>query len=79
MNKDTLKGQWNQVKGKAREEWGKLTNDDLDVVKGNYEQLVGIVQERYGEAREKAQAQVDKWLQRQQPTGTTGTSGTPRT
>jgi len=62
MNEDTLKGQWNQVKGKAREKWGKLTNDDLDVVQGRAEQLVGRIQERYGLQRAEAERQVNDWL-----------------
>jgi uncharacterized protein YjbJ (UPF0337 family) len=62
MNEDTLKGQWLQVKGKVREKWGKLTNDDLDTIQGRTEQLVGRVQERYGVARAEAERQVKDWL-----------------
>jgi uncharacterized protein YjbJ (UPF0337 family) len=62
MNEDTLKGQWLQVKGKVRERWGKLTNDDLDMVGGKAEQLIGKVQERYGIARDQAKREVDAWL-----------------
>jgi uncharacterized protein YjbJ (UPF0337 family) len=61
MNEDTLKGQWTQLKGQVREQWGKLTNDDLDRVQGEAEQLVGRIQERYGIARDEAQRQVDSW------------------
>ena len=61
MNQDTLKGQWTQLKGKVREQWGKLTNDDLDQIQGGGEQLVGRIQERYGIARDEAQRQVDAW------------------
>jgi len=61
MNEDTLKGQWNQLKGAVREQWGKLTNDDLDQIQGNSEQLVGRIQERYGIARDEARRQVDSW------------------
>jgi uncharacterized protein YjbJ (UPF0337 family) len=61
MNQDTLKGQWTQLKGKVREQWGKLTDDDLDQIQGRSEQLVGRIQERYGLAREEAQRQVDAW------------------
>lgn len=46
MNEDTIKGNWKQFKGKVQEQWGKLTNDDLDVVNGQREQLVGRIQER---------------------------------
>ena len=61
MNEDTLKGQWTQLKGKVREQWGKLTNDDLDQIQGKSEQLVGKLQERYGIARDEAQRQLDAW------------------
>ena len=64
MNKDTLKGQWNQLKGSVREQWGKLTDDDLDRVEGQSEQLVGRIQERYGIARDEAERQVDEWTPR---------------
>jgi uncharacterized protein YjbJ (UPF0337 family) len=63
MNEDTLKGQWMQFKGKVRERWGKLTNDDLDQIQGRAEQLVGKVQERYGIERDEAKRQVDRWMQ----------------
>ena len=61
MNEDTLKGQWTQIKGQVRDQWGKLTNDDLDQIQGKREQLVGKIQERYGIAREEARRQVDDW------------------
>jgi uncharacterized protein YjbJ (UPF0337 family) len=62
MNRDTLKGQWLQMKGKVREQWGKLTNDDLDEIEGNAEQLVGKLQTRYGYARQRAEAELDAFL-----------------
>ena len=62
MNDDTLKGQWLQIKGKVREQWGKLTSDDLDQIQGRSEQLIGRVQERYGLAKDEARRQVDQWL-----------------
>ncbi len=61
MNADQMKGKWKQMKGSAKERWGKLTDDDLDVIDGQQEQLVGKIQERYGIAREAAQKQVDEW------------------
>jgi uncharacterized protein YjbJ (UPF0337 family) len=61
MNEDTLKGQWTQLKGAVREQWGKLTNDDVDQIQGKSEQLVGKIQERYGIARDEAQKEVDSW------------------
>jgi uncharacterized protein YjbJ (UPF0337 family) len=62
MNEDMLKGQWTQIKGKVREQWGKLTSDDLDQIEGRAEQLVGKIQERYGMAREDARREFDSWL-----------------
>jgi uncharacterized protein YjbJ (UPF0337 family) len=61
MNRDTLAGQWTQLKGAVREQWGKLTGDDLDQIEGKSEQLVGKIQERYGVARDEAQRQFDSW------------------
>lgn len=58
MNQDQLEGKWKQFRGKAKEKWGKLTEDDLDVIAGKRDQLVGKVQERYGIAREDAEKQV---------------------
>ncbi len=61
MNSDQLKGKWKQLKGSVKERWGKLTDDDLDVIDGQSEQLIGTIQARYGIAREAAQKQVDEW------------------
>lgn len=61
MNRDTLEGQWTQLKGKAREQWGELTEDDIEKVNGSYEQLVGRIQERYGIEKEKARQMVEDW------------------
>ena len=62
MNRDTLKGQWMQLKGKIRQQWGKLTDDEIDQMQGNTEMLIGKLQERYGYEREKAEQEVDRWL-----------------
>ena len=62
MNRDILEGQWTQLKGRVLQQWGKLTDDDLDQIKGKADQLVGKVQERYGVARDEAQRQVDRWV-----------------
>jgi uncharacterized protein YjbJ (UPF0337 family) len=61
MNWDKIEGNWKQFKGKAKTEWGKLTDDDWDVVDGNREQLEGRLQERYGIARDEAKRRVDSW------------------
>ena len=58
MNKDQAAGQWKQLKGKVKEQWGKLTDDDLTVLEGDLDQLTGRVQERYGIAKEEAERQV---------------------
>lgn len=58
MNWDQVKGKWKQAKGQCREKWGKLTNDEIDVIDGKREQLVGKIQERYGIAKEEAERQV---------------------
>jgi uncharacterized protein YjbJ (UPF0337 family) len=61
MNWDTVKGNWKQLAGTVQEQWGKLTNDDLDVIEGKREQLIGRIQERYGLAKDAAEAEVTKW------------------
>jgi uncharacterized protein YjbJ (UPF0337 family) len=62
MNSDQLQGKWKQVKGSIKERWGKLTDDDVDIINGQNDQLVGRIQERYGIAKEEAQRQVDEWM-----------------
>jgi len=62
MNSDQLQGKWKQMKGTVKERWGKLTDDDVDVVNGQSEQLIGKIQERYGVAKEDAQRQVNDWM-----------------
>ena len=61
MNWDRIEGQWKQVAGRAKEQWGKLTDDDLDVVAGRREQLAGKIQEHYGVAKEDAEKQIGEW------------------
>ena len=61
MNENTVKGNWLQFKGKVKEQWGKLTDDDLDVIAGKRDQMVGKMQERYGIARDEAEKQVSDW------------------
>ena len=58
MNDDKIKGQWNQLSGKLKAKWGKLTDDDLKVAEGNSEYLTGKLLERYGIARDEAEKQV---------------------
>ena len=61
MNWDRIQGNWKQVVGKAKAQWGKLTDDDLDVVAGRREQLAGKIQERYGIAKDDAERQIADW------------------
>ena len=62
MNWDQVEGKWKQLKGSVKQRWGKFTDDDLDVIAGRRETLVGKLQERYGMAREEAQKNADIWL-----------------
>jgi uncharacterized protein YjbJ (UPF0337 family) len=64
MNWDTVKGDWKQVSGKVKEQWGKLTDDELTQINGNREQLEGKIQAKYGYAKDKAKKEVDDWLNR---------------
>ena len=61
MNKDTVEGNWKQLKGKVKEQWGKLTDDDFDVIAGKRDQLLGRIQERHGISRDEAEKQVRDW------------------
>lgn len=58
MNWDTIEGGWKQFKGKVKERWGELTDDDLDVAAGKRDQVVGAIQRRYGVARDEAEKQL---------------------
>jgi uncharacterized protein YjbJ (UPF0337 family) len=62
MNQDILHGKWKQLKGKAKQRWGELTDDDLNRVEGNYQELVGIIQEKYGRSRAEAEAEVREFM-----------------
>lgn len=64
MNSDQLEGKWKQVKGEVREKWGQLTDDDIHVIAGRRDQLIGRIQERYGIAKESATQEVDTFLQK---------------
>jgi uncharacterized protein YjbJ (UPF0337 family) len=66
VNTDVLKGKWQQLKGEARIQWGRLTDDDMDQIQGNAEKLAGKLQERYGYAKEQAQREVDEFLRQRQ-------------
>lgn len=60
MNKNIFEGKWKQVRGDVKVWWGKLTDDDLDKVEGNYDKLIGLLQEKYGYTQEQAQVEWEK-------------------
>ncbi|ORE98541.1 CsbD family protein [Aurantimonas sp. 22II-16-19i] len=62
MNWDQIQGQWKQYKGSAKQQWGKLTDDDMDRIDGNKDILAGRLQEQYGIEKEEAERQIDDWV-----------------
>lgn len=62
MNWDQVEGDWTTFKGKAQQQWGKLTNDDLDVIAGKRTEMLGILQKRYGLEKEKGEQAINDWL-----------------
>ena len=60
MNKDIFEGQWKQMRGQIKVTWGKLTDDDLDQVEGKYDKFLGLLQEKYGLSRERAEEEVNR-------------------
>lgn len=62
FNRDVMVGKWKQVRGKAKQTWGKLTDNDLDRITGRFDELAGLIQERYGYTREQAEKEVDRFL-----------------
>jgi uncharacterized protein YjbJ (UPF0337 family) len=64
MNQDRIEGRWKELKGKLKERWGRLTDDDLDVIAGRRDQLLGRIQQRHGLAKEEAERQVRDWEHR---------------
>lgn len=63
MNWDQVQGRWTFVKGKAKEKWGKLTNDDLDLLRGQREQFLGALQARYGDEKDALHRDLDAFIQ----------------
>ena len=63
MNWNTVEGNWKQMVGRAREQWGDLTDDELQQVQGNRERLSGLLQERYGVAQDEAERRIDQWAE----------------
>lgn len=64
MNWDRIEGNWKQFKGKVKQQWGKLTDDHLDVISGNREELAGKLQEAYGVSKDEAERQIKKFEDR---------------
>ena len=69
MNWDRIEGNWKQLKGNVKEQWGKLTDDHLDVIAGKRDQLTGKIQETYGITKEEAEKQITAWQNRQKDIG----------
>lgn len=61
MNWDRIEGNWNEFKGSARKYWGKLTDDDMQEARGDREQLAGLIQQKYGIAKDEAERQIDEF------------------
>jgi uncharacterized protein YjbJ (UPF0337 family) len=64
MNWNQIEGNWSEFKGKVQQQWGKLTNDDLDVVEGNRKELAGKIRKNYGKSEEEAEKEIDDWLRK---------------
>lgn len=64
MNWDQIEGNWKQLSGKIREQWGELTDDEITEARGDREQLEGLIQSKYGKAKVEAKEEVDKWLEK---------------
>jgi uncharacterized protein YjbJ (UPF0337 family) len=64
MNWNQVEGNWDRLSGKVQANWGKLTGDDLQVIKGRRKELVGKIQERYGKAQDEVEREVDDWMAR---------------
>lgn len=67
MNWDQIEGKWTQLKGEIRQRWGNLTDDDLEIIAGSKDKFLGRLQQRYGIAKQDAQAQLDDWLLKVSP------------
>jgi uncharacterized protein YjbJ (UPF0337 family) len=67
VNKDQFQGNWKQFKGDLKKQWGKLTDDDLLIIEGNYDKFEGRVQERYGDKKEEVKRWTDEWFKKNHP------------
>jgi uncharacterized protein YjbJ (UPF0337 family) len=67
MNWDRIEGNWKEMKGRIKQQWGSLTDDDLSVMSGKRDELAGRLQQRYGYAKDRAEREIDDWLSRNEP------------
>ncbi|HVM74337.1 MAG TPA: CsbD family protein [Candidatus Saccharimonadales bacterium] len=75
MNWDQVQGRWKQYEGQLKEKWGKLTDDDLHQIAGKRDQLIGIIQERYGIAKEEVERQIEDFMESLHATSSTTAKG----
>jgi len=62
MNKDIIKGKWHEIKGQVKQQWGDLTDDEITKIDGSYEELEGVLQKKYGYQKERAQKEIQDFL-----------------
>jgi uncharacterized protein YjbJ (UPF0337 family) len=67
FNRDVLTGKWKEIRGKAKQTWGKLTDNDLDRISGRFDELTGLVQQRYGYSKEQAEKEVTHFIEQMNP------------
>ena len=67
MNWDRVEGNWKEMKGRIKQQWGELTDDDIAVMNGKRDELAGRLQQRYGYAKDRAEREIDSWLNASQP------------
>jgi uncharacterized protein YjbJ (UPF0337 family) len=64
MNEDIIKGKWHEIKGQLKQQWGKLTDDEITQMRGSYEELEGILQKKYGYQKDQAEKEIETFLNR---------------
>ena len=62
MNRDIIKGHWNELKGKVKQQWGELTDDDVTKLEGNFDELAGVLQKKYGYQKDEAEKEIDAFV-----------------